>query len=108
ERAVLALKSLSKEAAAVGGIDVYVACVGHEARETAVVLAQRLRSAGFAARLDYREPAAEERSLRAQLKAAGKAGARLVVIAGEGELSRGAVTLKSMDDGAQAEVAVES
>ena len=108
ERAVLALKRLAGGAPVDGGVDVYVASVGQEGRVAAVALAQKLRSAGFSARLDYRDPASGERSLRAQLKAAGKGGARLVVIAGEEELSRGAVTLKSMDDGAQVEVAVES
>lgn len=108
ERAVLLLKSLQEDQSEPSGVDVFVASVGGESRMKAIAVAQRLRSAGVATRIDYRDPASGERSLRAQLKAAGKAGAKLVVISGEEELSRGCVTLKSMNDGAQVEVAIES
>lgn len=108
ERAVLLLKRLEGAQAAKEGVDVFLASLGAGGREAAMALAQKLRAEGFATRIDYRDPAAGERSLRSQLKAADKAGARLVVIAGEDELARGSVTLKSMADGSQSEVSMES
>lgn len=108
ERAVLLLKRLQGEETRQEAVDVFLASLGARGRETALALAQKLRAEGFSARIDYRDPAAGERSLRSQMKAAGKAGARLVVIAGEDELARGSVILRSMADGAQSEVALES
>ncbi len=48
------------------------------------------------------------RSMKAQLKAANKAGARLVLIFGEEEAQRGQVVLKDMVTGSQREIAVST
>ena len=46
--------------------------------------------------------------MKAQLKAANKAGARLVLIFGEEEAQRGQVVLKDMVTGSQREIAVST
>lgn len=104
ERAVLALERAGKAVVESDRIDAYVVSLGEEARRAAVSLAWRLRQRGVAVAYDYRDPAGGERSLRAQMKAAGKAGAPWVVIVGDGELARSAVAIKRMADGAQWEV----
>jgi histidyl-tRNA synthetase len=64
-------------------------------RAAALVLARELRRA-FAVECD-----AEGRSVGAQLKAADKAGARVVVLVGEEEWGRGEVAVKDLENGSQ-------
>ncbi|MBX6349957.1 MAG: histidine--tRNA ligase [Clostridia bacterium] len=81
-------------------LDVFVAALG-AGREPAFRLLARLRELGLVADTDYLG-----RSLKAQLRAAGREGARFVAIVGEAEAEVGQVTLKAMDaGGAQWQVA---
>jgi histidyl-tRNA synthetase len=73
---------------------VYVAAM-ESTRAAALVLARELRRA-FAVECD-----AEGRSVGAQLKAADKAGARVVVLVGEEEWGRGEVAVKDLENGSQ-------
>jgi histidyl-tRNA synthetase len=59
--------------------------------EAATVLAQRLREAGVATDRAY-----DARSMKSQMKAAGKSGARFAVIVGEDEKAAGSVTLRDL------------
>ena len=81
---------------------VYVAGIGEGGLDRVVDLARTLRGAGLRV-----EAALSEASLRSQLKRANKIQAAIVVIAGEDEASRGAVTLRDMRDGSQQEVALD-
>lgn len=81
---------------------VFVATAGEGAMRVAPGILQTLRDAGFPADWDY-----AHRGLKAQLKQAHKRGAKWVVIAGETELTRGKVALRSMDTGEQVEVDIE-
>ncbi|BDG59331.1 histidine--tRNA ligase [Caldinitratiruptor microaerophilus] len=83
--------------------DVFLAPLGAAARERALPILYALRRAGLAADIDYLD-----RSLKAQMKYAGKAGARYVAILGDAELARGVCTLRDMATGDQREVALES
>ena len=80
-------------------LDVFVATLGEGARPAGLSLLYDLRRRGFAADLDYLG-----RSLKAQMKYAGKQQARYVAILGENEVSSGVVALKDMDAGTQENV----
>ncbi len=79
--------------------EVFVATLGERAREWAVVAVRDLRSRGVSADMDY-----QVRSLKAQMRAAGKLGARKVAIVGDDEMDRGIATLRNMETGTQSEV----
>ncbi len=103
ERCLMVLEELGR----VPGIDsetpdVFLAALGQHAREWAVRALRDLRSNGVASDMDYLG-----RSLKAQMRAAGKIGARQVVIVGDDEMDRGVATLKNMDDGTQDEVPLD-
>jgi histidyl-tRNA synthetase len=78
---------------------VFVAGVGEGGLDRAADLARELRGKGIAVEVAYAES-----SLRSQLKRADRLGAAVVVIAGEDEAVRGAVTLREMRGGSQEEV----
>ena len=108
ERAVLALKAAGREEGkAQGRPDVFVVRLGERAWNEGIALAQRLREHGVAAQIEYAAELGKARSMKAQMKVAGRSGARLAVIVGDDELSRGTVALRRMDDGTQWEVPVE-
>jgi histidyl-tRNA synthetase len=73
------------------GLDVFVAALGDEARDAALVLLHEVRTAGFAAQTDY-----DARTLKSQLKRADRLRARRVVIVGGDELARGEVSVKDL------------
>jgi len=79
-----------------------VATLGTEGRLTALKLLTRLRGYGLAVNMDYLG-----RSLKAQMKQAGKSEAPWVIIVGGEELSRQAVSVKDMAEGQQKEVALK-
>ncbi len=104
ERAVLMLKSGTQSDGSAKAVDVFVVSLGAKVRPGALQIADGLRRSGIATRIDYRESLSQERSMRAQLKAADKSGASLVVILGEDELERSVATLKEMRGGGQEDV----
>lgn len=71
-----------------------------EGQMQALALAERLRRAGHAVELGF------SGNLKKRMARANKAGARAAVILGEDEATRGAVTLRDLDSGAQEEVAL--
>lgn len=80
-------------------MDAFVATLGESARPEGLRLLYELRKAGLSADIDYLG-----RSLKAQMKYAGKQRARFVVILGEDEVKNGVATVKNMDAGEQATV----
>lgn len=82
-------------------MDVFIATLGEPARPVGLRLLYELRAAGLSADVDYLG-----RSLKAQMKYAGKMGARNVVILGEDEVKKGVAAVKDMDAGTQSEVAL--
>jgi histidyl-tRNA synthetase len=80
-------------------LDVYVVVVSPELRGEALALVERLREAGIGADLDY-----EARRVKGQMKNANRAGARCAVILGPDEMAAGAVKVRRMDSGEEADV----
>lgn len=99
ERMLLVLEELAVPPPAGDRLDVFVVALGSAARERALPLVYALRRAGLAADLDYLG-----RSLKAQMKYAGKMGARRVAIIGDDELATGMAAVKDMATGSQANV----
>ncbi len=65
----------------------------------ATILAHELRAEGCSCDRSF-----DDRSIKAQLKAANRAGARLALIVGEEERASGSVTIRDLDSGEQEEV----
>lgn len=79
--------------------DVWIVSQGPEALQENLVLAQTLRYRGVRCRLDL-----TGKSMRAQMRAADRSGARFVVIRGDLELQKGVVILRDMSSGSQEEL----
>ena len=102
ERTVLNLRARGIEAPSDAPVDVVTIPLGERGPAAALRLAQSLRAAGLTVRAGI-----PGRSLRAQLRSAGAAGARYAAILGDDEAARGVVQLKHLaGDGEQREVAV--
>ncbi len=99
ERILLTLQKRGKLPNIQAGPVVFLVAVGDRAVRESFSLLARLRAAGVAADMDY-----QGRSLKAQMKYAGKLGVRYAVIIGEDELKRGSVMLRDMDAGGQREI----
>ncbi|MFQ5718060.1 MAG: histidine--tRNA ligase [Acidobacteriota bacterium] len=83
--------------------DIHLVVVGSEAMRRARQLATRLRHAGLIAALDV-----TQRSVKAQMRAAARSGARHTLVIGENELSAGRATLRRLEDGVEAEFALDA
>jgi len=79
--------------------DVFLAGLGEEAIRHNLSLAMEMRRSGIAAIAEV-----EPRSLKAQLRAAARSGARLAVIRGDSELAAGTVILRDLADSSQADL----
>lgn len=82
---------------------VFLAVLGEEARREGFRLAETLRARGL--KLEW-DPAG--RSLRAQMRQADKAHARLVLILGADELAQGRLTIRDMDSKEQESAAIDA
>lgn len=100
ERLILAMKNQGCTIPAAQGLDVFVVTAGPAASNAAFQLLFQMRSAGLAADKDYLN-----RSLKAQMKYAGKTGARRVVIIGDTELAQGTAIIRDMETREQVTVA---
>ncbi len=102
ERMLLVLENTGKRIPEEAPLGVYAAGLDEEGRKAAFALADKLRKEGISAEFDH-----AERSVKAQFKYAGKAGARFVVVIGSNELASGAYTVKDMADSSSATVKAE-
>jgi len=96
ERVVLNLKRQEVFVPSLSGPEVFIACLGDEAKLEAIKLASALRGDGIAV-----TAALGDRSLKAQLRQANSIGSSYVVIIGEEEMKSHAVTLRNMMTGEQ-------
>ena len=101
ERVLLALADEGVEPPGEAGPVVFVAGIG-SGREAATALLRTLRGAGVPADALF-----EERSLKAQLKAADRADARFAAIVGDRDAEAGVATLRRLSDGVQEEVRLD-
>ena len=91
ERVILALESQNLLPASDETIDVFAVAPKPEAAALAFTTVEKLREAGICAAYDY-----QQRSMKAQMKAANRLNAKYVLIFGEDELTRNCVTLRDM------------
>jgi histidyl-tRNA synthetase len=94
ERIILALERSRDDLPQVAGPAAYIVALSEAARQEAFRLAHDARQSGAAVDLDY-----AERSVKGQMKQAGRSGARYAVILGDDEIAQGAVTLKDLGTG---------
>ncbi len=102
ERVLIALEKQGLLPEEKTGIDAFVVALGAEAQDAAFTLLTKLRRGGFRAAMDY-----AGRSMKAQMKQAGKAGARFALILGEDELKEGCVMCRDMEKSEQSKIAFD-
>ena len=78
---------------------VYIAVLGEAARKKCFELASGLREAGIACQIEY-----EEKSLKAQLKAASNQGCKYAAILGDDELKKNKIIVRDMSKSEQKEI----
>ena len=96
ERIILAMKERGIAVPGLPKPTAFFAPLGEESKVVALRLITELRAAGVRALLGF-----GDRSLKAQLRAADRAGATYAVILGEDELAAGQATLRHMAQGTQ-------
>jgi histidyl-tRNA synthetase len=99
ERYLLAMKNQGVKFPDEKRADIFIATMGSQARMKGVELCAKLRQKGYIC-----EQELLDRSLKAQLREAGRLNARYVALIGEDEIKKGVVTLKDMDRHEQKEV----
>lgn len=102
ERLLLALKEAGVTLPLDGGLRVFVVALDRQARVEALRILQKLRAQGLPADMDYLG-----RSLKAQMKIAGKSGAPFALLVGGEELVRGNVVVRDMRESSQVEVPID-
>ena len=100
ERVIQIMSNVQLPMSNEGNIILYIAVLGDEAKKVGFELLNRVREQGIAADMDYLG-----KSLKAQMKAADRLGAKYVYIIGENELSKKSAVLKNMKTSEQKEVA---
>lgn len=103
ERLLLALEMQGLIPDPVRPRHVYIAAMGEDAVAEGIRIQQQLRADGVRADMDL-----QGRSLKGQMKQAGKSGADYAVIIGENELAVGEAAVKSMADGTQENIPFEN
>ena len=101
ERIILGLKAAGVQPSPLPAPSVFIAHFGGRTKAEAVSTAFDLRDAGIGARIAF---AWKRRSLKSQMREAGRHNAPFVVIIGESELDVGKVTLRDMINGQQESV----
>lgn len=99
ERIILAMERQGLSFGEAGGTEVFMVTANQAAAGEAVRLLNKIRRAGISADKDYMN-----RSLKAQMKYAGKTGARYTVIIGEDEIKQGTALVRNMGLGQQESV----
>ena len=103
ERVLLALEMQNLLPETVYDTDVFIVALGDGVQAKAFEILTTLRKAGFKAAMDY-----AGRSMKAQMKQANKANAKIAVILGENELQSNSAVVKDMADSTQETVSLEA
>ena len=82
--------------------DAFLVAVGDEAEIIAFELLTKLRRAGLTASMDF-----AKRSMKAQMKQAGKSNAKFALIIGEDEVKNNTVTVKNLGNSEQQNIAID-
>ncbi|KMP12573.1 histidyl-tRNA synthetase [Candidatus Nitromaritima sp. SCGC AAA799-C22] len=83
--------------------DVFIVCLGEEARERGFSLAHELRTKKLSVERDY-----DGGSMKSQMRKANKSDCRFALIVGENEIKSGKYQLKDMAGGGQTEISADS
>ena len=102
ERLLLVMHSQGLEFPQPDPCMLYIATMGERAALEASAITQKLRAADF--RVEFDTCA---RSLKAQMKYAGKLGAQYTLVLGDDEIDRGVYTLKDMTSGETTQIAAD-
>lgn len=102
ERVVELMKNDQTRMTSEGIIQLFIATLGEEAKQLGFDLLAQARAKGIGCDMDYLG-----KSLKAQLKAADRAGAKKVCIIGEEELKKGVALIKNMKSGEQQEIKLD-
>ena len=102
-RLILAMRALGTADVPAPAPRVYIAPLGKRAALLAMATCERLRRAGIFAECDMME-----RSLKAQMKYAGKLAAAYTLIIGDSEVDSGRAQLRNMETGVQEEVEIST
>ncbi len=100
ERLQMTQEALGVAAPEAGPAPVFLVSLGDEARAYSMKAAAELRKAGIPVVVEV-----ESKSMKAQMRAANRVGARFALITGENELERSVVVCKDMEAGEQVELA---
>ena len=92
ERILVALELQNLLPTTENRIDTFIVAVGDEAETFAFELLTKIRRAGLTATMDF-----AKRSMKAQMKQAGKSNARFALIIGEDEVKNKTVTVKNLE-----------
>jgi len=103
ERILMAMEKEKVKARRVAPLDLFIAVLGEEASMEGMKLASSLRAEGFSCHMDMMQ-----RTLKAQMRQANKAGAKKVLMIGEDELNEGKAQLRDLATGVQIEVSLTS
>lgn len=101
ERILMAMESLGVEPPLESGLDVYLISLGAPAAAANIATSVVLRKAGISTVV-----CAEEKSMKAQMRAANRLSARFAVIRGDQELDNGMMVCKNMSNSEQSEIPV--
>ncbi len=101
ERYLLAMKNQGIKFPDVKRTDYFIATLGNEAKTKGMEICTQLRLKGYLC-----EQELLDRSLKAQMREAGRLNARYVILIGEDELKKGIILLKDMDGHEQKEVSL--
>ena len=102
-RLILAMRAAGTADTPIPAPRLYIAPLGRAASVLAMATCERLRREGIACECDLME-----RSLKAQMKYAGKIGAAFTLIIGDSEVESGRAQLRDMQSGEQREVEIAS
>lgn len=102
ERLILTLEGMAVEIPSEKRVDLFIACLGEEAKLETSKIALKLRKNGISCERDLLG-----RSLKAQMKYANKLQAKYVIVLGENELKEGKVKLKDMENSSEEEINLE-
>lgn len=102
ERLILVLENAGKMPKKCDNITAFIGYVGDELKFDALKIVNKLRSAGISADTEF-----TGRSVKAQMKYAGKIGAKFTAILGTDELEKGVVNVKNMESGESTPVNID-
>lgn len=103
DRTVLALQAEGIDPSAQGRVEVYGVAMGAEAKAALVPVLAAFRRCGIRADMAY-----GDRGMKGAFKAADRSGAAVTLVIGSDELAAGTVVVKTMSDGEQHPISLDS